>query len=65
MLLEGVGIKRRLIPFLVALAFTLVVTEIGNDVLAAYGGAVVFVVVYAGIIAYAERNGDAPWLDQG
>lgn len=64
MLLEGVGIKRRLIPALIAVAFTLIVAAIGNDVLAAYGGVVVFVVIYAAVLDHAERHGNAPWINQ-
>lgn len=61
---KGVGIKGRLIPFLACLAFTLFVTAIGNDVVAAYGGIVVFVAVYTAVIVHAERRGNALWLDR-
>lgn len=60
MLLEGVGIKRRLIPLLIAVVFTIVVTAIGNDVVAVYGGIAVFLVIYTAVIDRARRRGDVP-----
>lgn len=61
---KGVGLKARLIPFVVASAFTVFVTAVGNDVVAAYGGIVVFVSVYTAVIVYAERHGNVVWIDR-
>jgi len=60
---KGVGIKARLIPFLVSMAFAALVTLVGNDVLAVYGGVVVFIAVYVVVVEYAERRGNVAWLD--
>ncbi len=51
---------RRLIPMLIAVIFTVVVAAFGNDVIAVYGGLVIFCVIYSTVIDRARRRGAVP-----
>lgn len=64
MLLEGIGIKRRLIPIAIAVAFAVIVSAVGNDVVAAYGGLLVFFAIYGPLVDRARRRRDVPSLSR-